>query len=170
MDPAECTIVNLRSRPDWLPRVLEWQHSEWQRTFGSALGDRRLAAFEQRRKMLASHLGRSRPFPATLVAECNNLAVGAVSLTPYLLSGEAESIWLSNMFVLPSYRRRRVGSELLRAAEMEAMDNGVALLRLYTTDAAEFYIARGWEFCTVSQIGDEQVDILSKQVSRPVFS
>jgi N-acetylglutamate synthase-like GNAT family acetyltransferase len=52
--------------------------------------------------------------------------------------------WLAALFVLPQYRARGIGTELVRRCEAEAARFGFKEFFLYAQDAAGFYERLGW--------------------------
>jgi GNAT superfamily N-acetyltransferase len=52
--------------------------------------------------------------------------------------------WLAALYVAPKFRKRSVGSALVRAIEQHARDVSCAQLHLYTITAEPFYARLGW--------------------------
>ena len=52
--------------------------------------------------------------------------------------------WVSGFYVLPGYRRRAIGTRLLRAVVGAARSGGAANLYLYTHTAESLYRRLGW--------------------------
>jgi GNAT superfamily N-acetyltransferase len=55
------------------------------------------------------------------------------------------SPWLGGVFVLPEYRRRGIGSALIRHSISQAGALGFSHLYLYTNGAERVYERLGWE-------------------------
>jgi N-acetylglutamate synthase-like GNAT family acetyltransferase len=55
--------------------------------------------------------------------------------------------WLTSVYVVKPWRRRRIGSSLVKTAEKKAAELGLCKLFLFTTDVilpATFYSKLGW--------------------------
>jgi GNAT superfamily N-acetyltransferase len=88
------------------------------------------------------------------LARIDAAAVGFVHLLPSFDTLAMRPMWiLEDLFVEPSYRRRGVGSALLRHAEQFARDNGAGRISLTTAHtnatAQHLYVAEGYEADTV---------------------
>jgi GNAT superfamily N-acetyltransferase len=55
----------------------------------------------------------------------------------------------------PEHRKRGVARRLVAAIEDQARSNGVVRLHLYTGDAKEFYLKRGWSLAEQGIAGGE---------------
>lgn len=158
-----CAIDDLAAWPDWFNTVVEWHHSEWLRTsdwayFPTPEVEQTLA---ERKKAMREHL--SAPLvPKTFVAHDHLKPWGTVSIVNYTLSAKQKpSAWLTNLFVAPSFRRTGVGSSLLSYVCVWAQQNNLPQLQLYTFDAAQFYIARGWCYERKASLRGQSIDILN---------
>lgn len=149
---------NLREQPELLEAVLLWLHGEWlkqpkARHSASSTPQNPAQAYAQRRIQLQEHLLPA-AFPMTLVAK-ENISLkapplGCVSLARLTATSPlrspllVNSLWLSNLFVIPAARGRGVGAALVAAAEQEAVRLGVNELFLYTVSSRAYYMQRGW--------------------------
>ncbi len=61
---------------------------------------------------------------------------------------------------MPVHRRRGIGSDLVRHAQLEAHRFGVSRLYLYTSTARRLYERLGWEPIAATKYEGEHVTIL----------
>jgi len=86
--------------------------------------------------------------PLTLVAFEAEEPVGTVSLRTFDLETRRDlPHWLTSLYMVKPWRRRGIGSSLVKTAEIKAADLGIGKLLLFTTDVilpAVFYSKLGW--------------------------
>ncbi len=86
--------------------------------------------------------------PLTLVALDSGEPIGTVSLRTFDMETRSElSHWLTSLYVAKPWRRKGVGSSLVKAAEKKATELGICRLFLFTTDLTLpglFYSKLGW--------------------------
>lgn len=131
-------IDHLGDHPGAIPQLAQWHHEEWSTLNPSG-------TVRQRIKALSRHLPRGR-IPATYVAVLDGAVVGSASLIERDMASYIEfSPWLAGVYVAPAYRRRGIGSALVRRVAGEAAGFGVSTLYLFTPDREDFYRRLGWE-------------------------
>ena len=109
--------------PQYLPIVAFWNYREWHEE-DTNLDDiiKRYQKRMQRGKI-----------PTTLVAICDGMPTGTVSIKINDLPQRLDlSPWLASLYVLPDYRGRGIGRELVRAGEDAAREAGTKKLYLFT--------------------------------------
>jgi predicted N-acetyltransferase YhbS len=85
-------------------------------------------------------------FQISLVAELNGELAGTVLLVRQELDlSSANSPWLAGLVVRPQFRRRGLGSNLVRALETHAGNVGCDRIYLYTLGSEAFYAALRWK-------------------------
>lgn len=160
-------ISSLCGHEDWVPVIAQWHHNEWIRSHrgldvvgrSAEIIDNKL---RERENALRQHMGEN-ALPKTLVAHDGEVPVGTVSLVYYQFSvQEKPTEWLTNMFVLPRYRRRGVASALLKAALHYGGEQGLTRVLLYTSDQAPFYEKRGWRVINSGFVQGQRVDIMDR--------
>ncbi len=86
--------------------------------------------------------------PLTLVAFEAGEPVGTVSLKMFDMETRSDlSHWLTSLYVVKPWRRRKIGSRLVETAEKKAVELEIRKLFLFTTDVALpglFYSKLGW--------------------------
>ncbi len=156
-------IELLANQPQWLDTIVQWHHSEWVRTTAGEDSPLEIeAALQERKRYMQEHL-RPKTVPVTFVAHCVSRPLGTVSLVHYALPPSAlKSVWLTNLYVAADQRGQGLGGRLLQHACHWAAAHRLGRIRLYTFDAAEFYLARGWEFVTAGELRGQSIDVLQK--------
>ncbi len=96
--------------------------------------------------------------PLTMIAHENGTLLGSVTLKTSEGDDFPElSPWLAGVFVLPSYRGRNIGWNLVDFAEQVARDNfGVKKLFLYTSTAENLYLRKGYR-CFSEKMKDGKI-------------
>jgi predicted N-acetyltransferase YhbS len=159
---AEWAIADLVEHPEWLDSVVEWQHAEWLRlSDAAALSQAELSkALHERQLHLRAHLTRD-PIPRTFVAHADGQAVGSVSLVRYASDPDAK-LWVTNLYVQPSWRYQGIGSALLAHGEAAARELEAQDLWLYSHDAADYYLKSGWRWEKTAELRGCRVEVLRK--------
>ena len=73
----------------------------------------------------------------------------------------------SGLFVVPSMRRRGVGSRLVKACEESAERLGNQVLFLYTQRGRDFYERLGWKLRFKTRYEDDLVSVMARSL-RPI--
>ena len=137
VEPA-IELVSLAHQPQWLSDIVHWHQQQWPHE-----------SLQQRSGKLEQHLG-AEPFPTTLLALEHSRLVGSISVVCYQrLGGLAPSHWLANAFVIPEFRRRGIGAQLVCAGEAYARQQGLSELYLDATDRVSFYQKLHWQYFDV---------------------
>jgi predicted N-acetyltransferase YhbS len=159
---ADWGIANLAEHPQWLGPIVEWQHAEWLRlSDAAALSQAELSkALHERQAYMQTHL-TSAAIPTTLVAYAEGQPVGSVSLVRYATDPDAK-LWLTNLYVQPSWRYQGIGSALLTHGEAVARELEEQDLWLYSHDAADYYLKSGWRWEKTTELRGCRVEVLHK--------
>jgi predicted N-acetyltransferase YhbS len=100
---------------------------------------------------------------AAFVARLGGIPVGSVLLVRHELDPAHDlSPWLAGLVVAEGYRRRGIGSALVRAVEERAAAAGVGTLYLYTLQASRFYAALGWTAVETFEQAGEAMMLMSR--------
>jgi len=130
----------LADHQDAVSIIATWIYDEWSYLYPEmTLQD--VASFLRERM-------NKEKLPLTFVALEAGEPVGTVSLKMHDMETRSDlSHWLTSLYVVKPWRRRRIGSRLVEAAEKKAAELGVCKLVLFTTDATlpgQFYSKLGW--------------------------
>lgn len=163
-------ICRLRDRPECLERVAGWHHQVWleeQRARFGQLDEKVISeSFSKRCKMLRSHLSDD-AIPETFLAELDGEVVGSASVVTYqFLSEQARSEWLTNVYVVPDFRCRGIAAKLIDHSCHYAAEQGVAELKLYTSERTAYYRKLGWQGRGSGQVQGHRVDILCQRCAK----
>jgi len=131
-------ITSLSRHPAALDQLALWHHRE-------CLRQGLDSSLERRRTYLQKHLG-PQPLPLTLVAlDSAARPLGCVSLVRYSSAASSRPrVWLSNLYVVASHRRRGLGQRLLDSALERAGQLPLSHLWLFTSEQVDYYLSRGW--------------------------
>ena len=131
------TIVTLKDRPQHLMTLARWHHEEWSYLNPERSFDERVA--EMREDLLGKIM------PVTYIAEHKGELLGSASLLAGDMSTHPElTPWLASVYVAAQFRRRGLGSDLVRHVMQHAQSNGIRRLYLYTPDQEQLYARLGW--------------------------
>ena len=114
----------------------------------------------------AAHLmaSRSGSIPSRFVAMAD-WPCGIVSLVESNLPARPHlSPWLAGLYVRSPFRRRGIGSALVRHAEAQASSIGIGQLFLYTPDAQPFYARLGWTDLESVVCDDRVVRVMARSL------
>ena len=75
------------------------------------------------------------------------------------------SPWLGSLVVVPSYRRKGVGSYIVDQAECLAKELSYSQLYLYTPDQEAWYAKQGWQLIERSFSGKIPISVMSKALN-----
>ncbi len=108
--------------------------------------------------------------PLTLVAFEAGKPVGTVSLRTFEMETRRDLLhWLTSLYVIKPWRRKGVGSSLVKAAEKKAVELEINKLFLFTTDIAlpeHFYSKLGWNVKEKTTYHSYPVIIMEKDIYR----
>ncbi len=131
-----------------------WHHGEWGYLHP---GD----TVEKRAERMKAHLG-VKQVPTTFVALTDGEPVGSASLVGYdMESREDLTPWLASVYVVPEYRRRGVGSALVKRVVEEARTLDIETLYLFTWGRERLYARLGWSVLERTEHKGEQIVIMS---------
>ena len=100
--------------------------------------------------------------PTTFVAMAGDEPVGSVSIVERDMSTHPDlGPWLAAVYVVPAFRGRSVGSELVRRAVRRAAELGAVRVYLYTDDAPGFYERLGWSTIAEEEYEGHRVAIMA---------
>jgi N-acetylglutamate synthase-like GNAT family acetyltransferase len=85
--------------------------------------------------------------PAMYICVEGKHLVGTAALVESDMDSHPElSPWLASVYVNPDYRKRGLGSALVKHVVSQARNHGFSPLYLFTPDQARFYQNLGWQF------------------------
>lgn len=135
--PSAFTIAPAADFPHVAPLLAHWYCAEWGRLHPER-------SLEDWTAMLASETLRDQ-IPTIYVALAGETLVGTAALIEHDMSSHPElSPWLAGVYVAPEYRRRGLGSALVRQVVSMAAALGVPRLYLHTDSAQGLYTRLGW--------------------------
>jgi predicted N-acetyltransferase YhbS len=152
-------IEYLANHPHTLPKIASWLYQEW----GYRSPDGAPSGMEE---MLKTRLNRDW-LPLALVALEGESPAGTVSLKLQELDARPQyPYWLGSLYVPPEFRRRGIGSKLVRAGEKAAGKIGIDCLYLYTrrTENEALYASLGWAWVEELVYEDRSAVIMRKQI------
>ncbi len=154
-------IHYLADHQDVVPILATWIYDEWSYMYpGMTLQD------------VINFMGKrvnKDKLPLTLVAFEAGEPVGTVSLKVFDMETRKDlPYWLTSLYVVKPWRRRRIGSSLVDAAEKKAGELGIGELFLFTTDVVlpgSFYLKLGWITKEKTKYHSYSVIIMEKDLS-----
>jgi len=154
----ELRIEYLADHPEHLPLLAAWHHEHFSAYNPDASLEGRIHKLESR--------SRKGTIPTTVVALLAGKLVGSASLVEHdMESRQGLSPWISTVYVHPDYRRRGIGTRLVRHLEEEAKRLGFERLYLFTPDMRSFYETFGWTVLEETQHRGRPTTIMEKQLT-----
>jgi GNAT superfamily N-acetyltransferase len=154
---SEVEIRYLADTPEVTPLLAQWHYEQWRHLPGAR-------TIEQRIKRLQAHLQRD-TIPTTFVAWIAGKPVGNASLIANEIEALSEWIpWLANVYVLPDYRRRGIGTQLVERVAAETVALGYPRLYLYTMDQTHFYEALGWRLSHMRRLRGHDMSVMARDL------
>ncbi|MER8772195.1 GNAT family N-acetyltransferase [Mesorhizobium sp. M0960] len=146
-------IVDLAQRPDFLETIADRIWKAWRMREG--------LRFEDVVQKFVGILISEAEF--TLVGHRDGQFLGTASVVTSDMPDRPNlSPWIAEVWVEPEFRKHRIGSRLLEAAEMRAFNAGQRALYLYCTSALRpFYSGNGWTEIELN-VGKDNVCIFRK--------
>jgi predicted N-acetyltransferase YhbS len=149
----------LADHPYLAALLAQWHHEEWAELLPGW-------SRQQAEAELRSHTGR-RQVPTTFVAVEAGRPLGSASLLEADLDGwEHLSPWVASVFVVPAFRGRGLGRQLVNRAVEEAGALGLPVVYLFTAGQAEFYQRLGWESWQRTAHHGREVLIMRRRTSQ----
>ena len=144
----------LADRPQFVPRLAALHHAQW------SWIDPEWTLEEAQANLRVHTAGTA--VPTTRVAFIDGALAGSVSL----LANDHSRIrkwspWLASLLVLPEFRCRGIGAQLVGEAVAIAARFGIGRLYLYTDDAAPFYARLGWSMVERLDLDGIEVDVMA---------
>lgn len=152
---SKIRIEYLADHPEVLPILKEWFETEWKSHYGPAgSGDAQsdLLAYANRGEL-----------PVGVVAFFEDELCGVAALKAESITTHSHlSPWAAAGLVSPVYRRRGIGTELVRALEQVARKLGYDRIYCGTSTANRFLERRGWQIMEQIRYDGEDVSIYQK--------
>jgi predicted N-acetyltransferase YhbS len=100
--------------------------------------------------------------PISYVAIDQDAVLGSISLIAHNMDTHLElSPWLAALYVIPSHRRRGIGSALVRHLVQQAHRLEMPRLYLYTSTARDLYAKLGWRHLVEEEYEGHAVTIMA---------
>ena len=146
-------IVNLKDAVQHLETIARWHQSEWSHLNpGETL--------EQRKARMQLYLSDAF-IPSMYVALEEDRLLGTAAVVEQDMDSHPElSPWLASVYVDSQYRRRGIGTMLVKHVIKLAREKSLHHLYLFTPDQRAFYENLGWQFFSQEQYHDEQVSLM----------
>ncbi len=147
-------IHNLRDYPNHIPTLANWHYREWGQLNPARTIEKRIASMHE--------CMNSDPVPSMFIAvdDDDNLA-GSAALVAHDMDTHPElSPWLAAVYVAPEFRRRGIGSQLVRHVMSFARQHNLLPAYLFTPDQEALYARLGWLTLKVEPYHNHQVTVM----------
>lgn len=150
-------ILSLKEKPDYIPTLAQWHHSEWQHLNpGQSLQDR----IDKMQAYLNDDF-----IPSTYIA-LEDMLLGSASIVKHDMDTRKDlSPWLASVYVEPAHRRKGAGSALVQHVMDEAMARGIKTLYLFTEDETDYYQQLGWYTYEKANYRGHKIQIMSTDLN-----
>jgi predicted N-acetyltransferase YhbS len=133
-DVAPPAIHYLADHPQVGAQLAAWLHQQWPNTYTPEKASTAVESFKNRNRL-----------PLTLVAcEADLNPLGMVTLNLGTAPLQKPIVVLQALYVVPTHRRRGIGTELCRRAKLQSHLLGWRAIAVYATDREQFYHRLGW--------------------------
>ncbi len=130
-------IAYLADHKEVIPTLAQWFYEEW----AYLHPDRTLEDVER----LISERTNKNKIPVALVAFNGKELLGTVCLKTHDMETRLDlTPWLAGLYVAKPWRRKGIGTALVKAIEKKANELTVKNLYLYTPESEGFYSRLGW--------------------------
>ncbi|MGD2252932.1 MAG: GNAT family N-acetyltransferase [Anaerolineales bacterium] len=117
---------------------------------------------ESRAAQLRARIGK-KSIPMTVVALDQEKPIGSACLVEHDMDLHPElTPWVASVFVHSDYRRKGVGSALMKRLESEAAKLGIRKLYLFTPDRVDFYTTLDWKVFGREMHRNHEVTLMEK--------
>jgi GNAT superfamily N-acetyltransferase len=131
-------LQHLFESPEHIPTLARWFQDQWGALNPDASYESRIADLGLRTKKTE--------LPLTIVASENHKLLGTYSLDLEDMHTRSDlSPWLASVYVNPKFRKKGIGTLLVKDAIIRAKDLGIRKMYLFTPDQAAWYEKMGWK-------------------------
>jgi predicted N-acetyltransferase YhbS len=153
-------IQYLGDHQELIPVLAAWIYDEWSYLYPEM-------TLQYTVSLLRERINKEK-LPLTLVAFEAGKPVGTVSLTSFDMETRKDvPYWLTSLYVVKQWRRRMIGSSLVKTAEKKATELKICKLFLFTTDInlpELFYSKLGWIVKEKTMYHSHPVIIMEKEL------
>jgi GNAT superfamily N-acetyltransferase len=148
------TISYLKDYQEYIAALAQWSFDTWSQYDPTATRRNQIQKYKD-------HCNRDQ-LPLTLVALDGFKLVGMCSLRATEDMCPNLTPWLSSLYVVPSYRNRKVGQTLVDAIKRLAKGMGYEVLYLFTfePDLNPYFLKQGWYVASNDLCHDYPVSIM----------
>lgn len=153
-------IINLAAEPEHIPTLATWHQREWAHLNPGGTLEKRM---DKMQRYLDDGL-----VPSTFVCKYDGQLAGSAAIVESDIDSRPElTPWLASVFVAPAFRRRGLGSELVKHAMRQAALAGIRSLYLFTPDRAAFYQKLGWQTVSKEDYRGCAVTVMQVDLQQP---
>lgn len=146
-------IADLIDEQGAIQMLAEWHHSEWLHLNPGGSVQKRIEGMQA---YLAGHT-----IPKMFVSKDGETLLGSAAIIENDMDTRTDlSPWLASVYVNAEYRKKGVGSDLVKHVEEYARSAGFRNLYLFTLDQENFYQNLGWSTISKEIYRDEAVTVM----------
>lgn len=152
-------IDYLGHHPEAIPIIAQWHQDEWQHISPDLTTALRIDLYRS--------YTNTPDVPCCLLAHDKGKPAGSASLVKCDMETHSHlSPWLASVYVDEAYRQQGIASRLITRCLNAAQDCDIKTAYLFTPDATEFYLKRGWKILEQTRYQNEKVDIMSYDLTQ----
>lgn len=146
-------ILDLTDTQDSLKQLAKWHHAEWEHLNpGKTL--------EMRIEEMQEYL-EGKPVPRTFVFKNGDQLMGSAAIIESDMNTRPElKPWLASVYVEKEFRKRGIGSKLVKQIMKYAREIGIETLYLYTEHEESLYEKLGWERISIDEYMERHVVVM----------
>ncbi|RCW79280.1 acetyltransferase (GNAT) family protein [Halanaerobium sp. DL-01] len=150
-------IEYLADRENDISKVVDWLYEQWGHNYEYGID-----VWEKR---VNNRLNKEK-IPTTFIAIVDDEAVGTASIVENDMNTRKDlSPWLADVFVLESYRNRKIATKLIERILKEAKIIGIEKLYLYTREAEGFYVKKNWKIIDIVDYYGDKVTLMEYELN-----
>ena len=149
--------------PNTIPIIAQWHQDEWRHISPHLTTALRIALYRSYSEPPA--------IPCCFLAHDKGKPIGSASLVECDMDTHSHlTPWLASVYVEKEHRQQGIASRLMTQCLNTAREQSIKTVYLFTPDATEFYLKRGWKLLEQTTCQNEKVDIMYYELTRQNLS
>lgn len=150
-------IEYLADRQNDISKIVKWLYEQWGHNYEYGI--------DVWKERVNNRLNKEK-VPTTFIAIVDDETVGTASIIENDMDTRKDlSPWLADVFVLDSYRNKKIATKLIERILEEAEKIGISKLYLYTREAEGLYIKNNWKTIDIVDYYGDRVSLMKYELN-----